>query len=487
MGDIAKTVSMRAEVMDLDEYVRLLREIGWNGLPFTFTAHPEREDIEGDFLGLYSGGYRGNSVVFACLLKRFSIFSQTTFLFQQMRGGIPGALFGTPDLRVLENPEPGLTTADMLRQACVDADLSGDWFGAYRPGPTIKRLRPDWVSIILGSPNNMANPAYDPDCEVLGYSFFPGGPETPQGDVFSFVREEVAHYAPIPDPLTKYRGMPLPTAALRDIRGDSAATSHKLKFFENAATPNLVVKFPPGMARPKAQEAMELFEQEHRGAYNAYRTIYLLGGADVTTVGKDLKELDFSATQGKGETRIVAAMGLHPALVPVSEGLQGAALNAGNLGQVRRTVADSTFRPNWGAFAASLQTLVQPVPGTRLWYDERHIPFLAEDLKDRAEIMKAEAETMNVLVTAGFAKESIVQAILADGDWGQLVDTGLVSVQLQPAGTVAPNVAALAEFWPLSSDLPSPRVLRGQTFPADHELVRRYPSLFGPADERKAA
>jgi len=192
-------------------------------------------------------------------------------------------------------------------------------------------------------------PRLDPDAEVAGFSYCPMYGD---GDTWSFVREEVAHFAPIRDPLMRYRGMPLPTAALREIRGDSAATTHKLKFFELAATPNMVVKFPPTMTKEKAQETIDIFEQEHHGAYNAYRTMFLLGGAEAMAVGKDMKEMDFSATQGKGETRIVAAFGLHPSIVPVSEGLQGSALNTGNFGAARRLVADTFLRPDWGSFAA---------------------------------------------------------------------------------------------------------------------------------------
>ena len=132
----------------------------------------------------------------------------------------------------------------------------------------------------------------------------------------------------------------------------------------------------------KAEEAIDLFEQEHAGAFNAYRTMYLLGGTSATVVGKDLQQLDFKATQGAGETRIVAAMNLHPSIVPVSEGLQGSALNTGNFGAARRLVADTFLRPDWGSFASSLETIVPPLAGSRLWYDDRHVPFLAEDVKD---------------------------------------------------------------------------------------------------------
>jgi hypothetical protein len=447
------------------------------------TWNPNEEKIEGDFAGLTRGAYMANSVVFACLMKRFMLFSQARFQFQQMRGGQPGDLFGTPELTIVERPEPGETTADLLTLARLDADLAGDWFGVRRPG-RIKRLRPDWTIILVGSKQlDLTYPAHDPDAEVAGFSYTPLGVRGP-GETWSFVREEVAHFAPIRDPLMKYRGIPLPTAVIREIRGDQAATTHKLKFFENAATPNMVVGFPSTMKRKDAEEAIDLFEQEHHGALNAYRTMYLLGGTTATVVGKDMQQLDFAATQGKGETRIVAALGLHPSVVPVSEGLQGSALNTGNFGAARRLVADTFLRPDWGSFAASLETIVPPVPGSRLWYDDRHVPFLAEDMKDAVDAMFVQAQAMRQLGDGGWDHDAVVDAVTS-GDLRRLSGnhTGLVPVQLQPPGAEAPTSAPAAfaarkDFWPASGDLTGYQVRRGDHFAVGHPLVAAFPSLF---------
>ena len=43
---------------------------------------------------------------------------------------------------------------------------------------------------------------------------------------------------------------------------------------------------------------------------NAYKTLFLAGGADVKVVGADLKQVDFKQVQGAGETRIAAAAGV---------------------------------------------------------------------------------------------------------------------------------------------------------------------------------
>lgn len=427
-------------LITVDDYAQML-SLGAFPFGLNTTMGSNREEVEANFTGLVQGAYRANGVIFACMAARQLLFSECRFQFQQMRAGRPGDLFGTPDLQIVERPEPGKTTGDLLSRAITDADLAGNWFGVRRPG-RIRRLRPDWTYLILGSRENADILSTDIDAELLGFVYKPGGLYS-DSEPEALDRSEVAHFAPYPDPLAAYRGMSWLTPVIREIMSDSAATLHKLKFFENAATPNLVVKFPPTMDKAKAQEWVELFEQDHKGAYNAYRTIYLGAGADATAVGTTLEQQDFKATQGAGETRIAAAARIHPTIVGLSEGLQGSSLNAGNFGAARRLVADGFLRPSWRNFAGSLEVIVPPPKGSRLWYDARDVPFLAEDVADAADVLTKEAMAIRTLTDAGFTPESVIDAVTA-GDLRRLEHTGTYSVQLQPPGANQPEPEPVA-------------------------------------------
>ena len=444
--------SVWPQSLTVDDYAAMLSS---GGYPLSLTSalqtslNPTHEDVEGNFAGLVVGAYQRNGVVFACLMTRFLLFSEARFQYQSLRGGVAGDLFGTPELAMLEHPEPGKTTGDMLAEALIDADLSGDWFGLRRNGG-VRRLRPDWTTIVIGSPRQgLALPAWDPDAQIVGYIYTPGGPYS-GNDPMTFSADEVAHFAPIRDPLVRFRGMPLPTAVLRDVMGDTSATRHKLAFFDNAATPNLVIKFPPMLTEEKARKWIEIFEQEHTGSLNAFRTAYLGAGADATVVGTNLQELDFSSTQGAGESRIAAALGVHPTIVGLSEGLKGSSLNAGNFGAARRLTADKTLRPLWRNMSGSLETIVPPPNGAssyasavaRLWIDEADIPFLREDVKDAAEVVNLSAQAIRTLTDGGYQPQSVLDAITS-GDLKRLVPSGLFSVQLQPPGTTNPPPATL--------------------------------------------
>lgn len=416
------------------------------------------DEISSDFAGFVHAAYRFNGVVFACMLARLRLFSEARFQFRQIRSGRPGTMFGTKDLQILETPWPNGTTGDLLTRMMQDADLAGSAYIA-RPGRTrdprtgrilqsgsntLRRLRPDWVTIVGGS---IYDPDADlslPDADVLGYLYHPGGPRS-NHDPIAFGVDEVAHFAPIPDPMAKWIGMSWLTPILREVQADTAAMTHKLKFFEQGATPNMVVAMDPSLNKEKFDNWVKAFKEGHEGVVNAYKTLFLGGGATAMVTGSNMRQIDFAATQGHGETRIASAAGVPPIIVGLSEGL--AAATYSNYGQARRAYADGTMRPLWRNCAGSLATLIDVPKASELWYDDRDISFLQEDQKDAAAIQGERATTMHTLVTAGFTPASVVQFIASD-DLTVLEHSGMYSVQLQPAGTVTEGKGSLVEGVP---------------------------------------
>jgi len=416
-------------------------------------ATNKSEGIEANFLGMVQGAYKRNGIVFACMRARLAVFSEARFQFRQIRNGRPADYFGNQDLALLEHPWPNGTTGDLLTRMMQDADLAGNSFWTVRNG-NLRRMRPDWTTIVMGSQNDADVLPDDLDSELLGYGYWPGGQLSGKEPIF-LLPDEVAHFAPTPDPAAHYRGMSWLTPILRELEADSAATMHKLAFFRNGATLQTVVSF-----KDMKQETFEKFQKQmnlaHQGAQNAYKTLYLGGGADVHVVGADLRQLDFKTTQGAGETRIAAAAGVPPIVVGLSEGLQGSSLNAGNFGQARRQFAEGTLSTLWRNAASSLATLVPVPPRSELAADTRDIPFLREDQKDAADIQREEASTISALISAGYTPESVVKAVKSH-DWAALAHTGLFSVQLQPPSSGSmPGSPEAAQSPPAGATPPAP-------------------------------
>lgn len=424
----------RSGVLPFDEWVNYFNLNNFQ-YPFRQTlAGDPSQPVSGNFTGL-DAIYKSNGIVYACMSARQDLFSQARFKFRQFRDGLPGDYFGTPALQLLERPWTNGDTSELLTIAILHADLAGNFF-AVRRGTRIGILRPDWVTLVIGNRSGGRLHAWDVDAEVIGYIYEPEGPGSGR-DPEIYLPEVVAHWVPKPDPTFRFRGMSWLTPIIREVQGDTAATQHKLSFFENGATPNMVITNP--ITDPdKFKRFVEMFRATQEGVSNAYKTLHLAAGATAEVVGNSFEQINFKTTQGAGETRIAAAAGMHPTMVGLSEGLQGSSLNSGNFGAARRLTADKTLRPLWQGFADAMSSIVDVPAGSGLWYDDRNIPFLQEDVKDAAEIQKVQTASIRQLVDSGFTPESVINAITA-GDFRRLQHTNLFSVQLQPPGTTSPD------------------------------------------------
>lgn len=403
-----------------------------------------------NFQGLASQAYASNGVVFACMLVRQLVFSSIRFQFQSFLKGKPSETFGDQTLTVLERPWSSGTTQDLLARMIQDADLAGNSYWV-RDGDELVRLRPDWVQII-GTPRTMNTPTGGRGTGQVGwvksgYLYTEGGPAVNREGV-PFTVDEVAHFAPIPDPLAVFSGMSWLTPILREIQADHAMTRHQRAFFDNGATVNMVIKHEKGATEDAVAKWVKEFEGKFKGPDNAYKTLQLYPGADATPVGSNLKDIDFKNVRGGGETRIAAAAGVPPVIVGLSEGL--AAATYSNYGQARRRLADGTAHPLWQNISGSLERVVPPPnSSSRLWYDATDVPFLREDEADAANIAAVKASTIASYVTQGFTKESAVKAV-DSGDINLLVDSGLTSVQLLPPGTPKPTASETNDAPPLT-------------------------------------
>ena len=424
---ISRGVESRDAGLSWTDYQAMFERFGFNGIQYVAPAgHPQ------ELTALQ--GMR-NPIVAACISVRALVFSEVRFTYQRYQASRPGDMFGTADLTLLEQPWPTGTTGDLLARMEVDASLYGNSYWVKRDNQLV-RLDPNRVLIATASVDDQIT-GHEIGHKLVGYSLV----DEDKDEVAFFEPSEVAHYRPLPSPDKAFRGQSWLNAVIPDVTADSDLTAYKHAFLSNAATPNLVVSFDPSVSREAFDKFRDAMESRHRGTANAYKTLYLGGGADVKVVGSNFEQIAMKAVQGAGETRIAAAAGVPASILGISEGLAGSALNAGNYTAARRRFADGTMRPLWRAAAGALQTLVPaPDPGARLWYDDRDVSFLQEDVKDNADIQNRNALTIESLIRGGFVPDSAVRAVVT-GDFSQLQHTGLYSVQLQPPTDQTPTPA----------------------------------------------
>lgn len=397
---------------------------GGNTYPF---VHTTMGQVDQESVGATSvAGFKGSGPIFSLVLARLQAFSQVRFQWTRFQGSQPTDLFGTPELAVLERPWNGGTTSDLLARMEIYASVAGCAYVTRPRRDMLSMLRPDRVTIIMGSQTDAEDPSEAPDAEIIGFLHTTG-----RGKMTVYDNpNQVAYYAPIPDPDYRFLGMSWITPVLRDLQADSLATEHKARFFVNAATPNLAIKFDASVGIEKVRQFKALLESEHKGAFNAFKTLYLGGGADPVPVGLSFKDMDYAVIQGRAESRLAAAAGVPPSWVGFAEGLQGSSLNAGNFNSARRRFSDGTMIHLWTNASTSLEVLLGRPPGATLWFDPR-VPFMREDAADLAGIQQQQAATIVSLSTGGFTRESAIAAVTKN-DFNLLVkDPNWVSVQLQ--------------------------------------------------------
>lgn len=402
------------------------------GMNQTMPGSPYIEPASG-FVGMVQGVHQRHGVVSAAVIARALLLSQLHFALRK-RYGTDRGLFAGPGLSVLDQfpvPRPRSLMA-MEMQASYD----GNAYVVRRNGKT-RLVNPQTMTVVLGSEDEVDPTTAEGQLVLEPVGYFYKSLGNPSAKPLWLWPHEVAQWAPEPDPICWWRGASWVSSVIRDIATDFQISDHLNQFFKHAATPNLSVSFDASLSSDQVKEYAKLIEDGHAGSVNAWRTMVLGGGADVSVVGSDLSKLTYKDVQGGLETRVALRSRVPASILSIREGMQGSSLTAGNYNSSRRMWADGWFSPTADGLCAALDHLVSHAPDDELTYDPSRVMFLQEDRKDEAEIMKANAEAMRALTDAGYKAETVVDAVTS-GDLNRLKHSGLFSVQLQEPGVNPP-------------------------------------------------
>jgi phage portal protein BeeE len=373
---------------------------------------PKREPAAAGMVMQAQQAHQTNGVVFACVLARMMLLSEATFKF---RTKTDKSLYGNESLRILEYPWPNGTAGDLWARMEQDVSTAGNSFIWQAETDLLVRLPPGEVIIVseevVGSSGNTYR-------NVLGYDWDPsrsnppGMSKRPQAQFFPV--DEVAHWAPYPDPLARFRGMSWLTPVLREVRADTGMTDYKTQYLDHG-TPVTAVKYPVKLRQDTIDAVSERVMAKYGGVGNAFKPLVFDQGGD-PTVGAGLRDLDYASVQAAGEQRIATAAGVPLAVL----GLKQPSDNSSYQVEMRR-FADLTIRPLWRSGCAALQKLVPNFPprGVELWFDTSDIAALQAAETERAQVTQVNAAAALTLIQAGFTRESVVSAVTS-GDLGLL-------------------------------------------------------------------
>jgi phage portal protein BeeE len=448
---------------------RLVRRSGyWEGLASgasvltTSYGSPDREAILPSLTAWSQQAYAGNSVVFSAILTRLLLFSEATFQFQALDDK---HLFGNQSLTILEKPWPGGNTGELLVRMEQDVSLAGNSYTWHPPADDdepdrLVRLRPDWTTIVSEMVQAVGGGQYR---RKLGYWVEPPRTAGGQGNGQFYPADEVAHWAPLPDPAAEFRGMSWLTPVYRDIAGDDGLTQYKIRYLENSASPNLLIRYAQKLHAGSVDAIRERVTARHGGVTNAFKTLVLDQGADVTVIGNSLAQMDFSNVGAAGAERILAAAGPVPGVLVGIEPLRGAGKS---YQESINKFANLWARPQWRSACACLEQICPPPAANRLWFDTTDIAALQDGALEQGQAALVRGQTLLALGQAGYTPESAA-VFVNSGDVMKLVAKPGALVA-PPAGNVQhmlpqtpPGVTAIA----LPSSRPALPV--GSTSPGD--------------------
>lgn len=387
--------------------------------------------------------------VSSAVAARALLLSQVQFAWADDQPNSRADLTRTSALDPLQRPG-SMTRSQMLFRAELDDSYAGNAYFVRRSGTRRTfRLDPSRVTFVFGSNSDPSFTAanevelpYDATVTALAYNSASNMLSPTIDDLEVFRAGEFAHWFSEPDPLNWWRGASWITSLIKDVALDGQVTDHQGKFFEHAATPNMVLVMDPSKTPSEVSEYAAVFNEKFAGSDNAYKNWFLGGGADVKVVGAELEKLGLKDLQGGLETRISMRSRVPAVILGAREGLSGSSLNTGNYSAARRLLADGWFSPTVGGLCESLESLTPPPAGKRLAHDPSAVLFLQEDRKDEAEINTAKVGSIRQLVDGGFDPLTAVATIAPE--WSSILEhSGKMSVQLQEPGAQANDARTL--------------------------------------------
>lgn len=438
---------------------------------------PDREAVLPQLAGWAQQVNGSDSPVFSAILVRMMLLAEAQFQFQALADK---HLYGNQSLAVLEHPfGPGSTSGELIARMEQDGSLAGNAYVWNPPEEDyLVRLRPDWVTIVSELVPVDGGGSYR---RKVGFWHQPPQGITGHGAPFMVPAAEVAHWHPIPDPAADFRGMSWLTPVMRDVQADDAMTRYKVRYLQNNATPNIVIKYAQKLQPATIDSLTARMAARYGGADNAGKTLILDQGADLTLAGNSLSQMDFSNVSVDGVQRILAPSGV-PAMLIGLESIKGAGKSYED---VIRRFADLTLRPLWKTLCAALDGPVVTSPGgAQLWYDTGAIAALQEGEQVRAQVSLIRAQALLAYHQAGYEPMSAVAAVGAG-------DVSLLKPSATPPPLPAGNVQHMLPQTPpgiTAAPLPptTPRLPTGSTSPGDGGNGTR-PAPVASAARRAAA
>jgi HK97 family phage portal protein len=325
-----------------------------------------------------------------------------------------------PALQLLNAPYPeaGITGHELIHIVLTYLELCGNSY--------VEKLYPE------GKPKRPENiirlwPKIDPRCIWV----IPGEKELISGFVYKsggktvvFSRDEMMQIAYF-HPENPYYGL-APTEVLRTaLIADIRAIDWNRIFFENDATPGLVLSTDQHLTPQQAEAVREHWRDRYQGVQKSHRIAVLSNGLKIQTISPTHTDMDFLNLRGWNREEILAVYGVPPIVVGLYKDANRAAAAT-----MRRLFYEQTVIPRLGKLEATLTAeLIPSGEPVKLFFDLGAIEALHEQIDEKAN-------TGKILLSQGWSLNELRRWWNLPPATGPATDVVWAPGLWQPAGRV---------------------------------------------------
>lgn len=257
------------------------------------------------------------------------------------------------------------------------------------------------------------------------------------------------------------RGLSPVDVVKAELKNDAAACNYSTKYFENFAKLGGVLTDKDGnITSDQMKKLVIQFNASHQNQNKAYKTLGLPKGIAYEDISQTLREMDFLSSRKDIRDRILIVLGVHPALLGITE-----TVNRSVAEEAGRQLWSQTLRPAAIRISEKYnQQFLNPIfPGYSVKFDFSDVKELQENMESllkQASMLQKMGYTLNEVNThLGLGMEEITEP---EGDirlFPRIMTTlDQITVQTPPKEPVTPKKGVLEKATDLLDSIDSNNV-----------------------------
>lgn len=251
--------------------------------------------------------YETNVWVNAAVGLRAESFASLEFYIKNKK--TDEAIWDHPLLTLLKSPNVYLTGFEFLEYLSKHIDLTGNSF--WYLNRLNNNTKGTILSISIITPD-IIEPMFDKSTGVLvGWQ----NTTTKQ----KYEKENIIHFKQV-CPTRTILGTSSIYSVAYDVDTDKYASQWNLQFFKNGAKPGTIITSPSTLSPEVKQNLIQSFNNAHKGADKAHKTIVMDGGLTLDKNSTTHQEMEFPLLMDKNRDRILGAFRIPKILVGQFEG-----------------------------------------------------------------------------------------------------------------------------------------------------------------------